>query len=150
MRSPQSKGLKGSQKWIQILINESPHLLDEQIHSVLKIKAESISIKWVSPLKKDDFAEYRDDDFLKILGLHHHNDSLKDFWPKGGPQWDGLGKSNDKIFLVEAKANIPELISSSQAKSKTSIIQIENSLRKTQDYLNCKPIIDWIRILPIC
>jgi hypothetical protein len=141
MSIPQPVGHKGSLKWIQLLINDCPHLLDTKIQSALKIKIGPIN--WVSPLKKDDYAEYRDGAFLNVLSLSQYVEDLHNFWPNGGPQWDALGISRDKYFLVEAKANIPELISISKAKSKRSKNLISKSLKKTQTYLNCTSLINW-------
>lgn len=143
MKAPQPIGKKGSLKWIQILINNCSHILDQHLLHNLKLDLEKI--EWLSPLKKERYAEYRDDDFLNLLGLEKFNEKLHDFWPKRGPQWDALGKGNEKgpYFLVEAKANIPEIISSSQAKSEKSISRIKDSLFETQKYLNCKSPLNW-------
>lgn len=140
---PQPAGNKGSLKWVQILINRSPSLLDQSIME--KLKLHSKKINWVSPLEKDNYAEYRDGDFLSRLGLYNLNGKLRDFWPNGGPQWDALGfiKKHDFYFLVEAKANIPEIMTSIQAKSKKSISQIEQSLLETKKFLNCRSGLNW-------
>ena len=53
-------------------------------------------------------------------------------------QGAGKGDRDDTIFLVEAKANIPEINSSIQAKSARSISKIHNSLLETQKFLKCK------------
>jgi len=99
---------------------------------------------WVSPRKEDDFAEYRDNYFLSILGIERHQAKLLEFWPKGGPQWDALGKLNNKLyFIVEAKANIPEITSSCQAKSESSKTKIQNSIRHTKEFLNVTSGTSW-------
>ena len=102
------------------------------------------AIDWVSPLKNDDFAEYRDSDFLKILGLEHLQDQLRKFWPTRGPQWDALGKSDNKYYLVEAKANIPEINSTCQAKSPRSVFKIEQAISDTKQYLNIENGEGWL------
>jgi len=93
----------------------------------------------------EGYAEYRDSDFLKVLGLNKMTCSLSNFWPNNGPQWDALGVNQDgKIILVEAKANIPEMVSpGSGAKSINSIDKIKNSLDDVKKYLNISNIIDW-------
>lgn len=48
---------------------------------------------WLSPLQDDDYAEYRDAEFLHRLGLDELVPSLKQFWPRSGPEWDALSKS---------------------------------------------------------
>jgi len=143
MRVPQPYGSKGSLKWVQELINSCPFVFNKELSNQLELDLEEI--EWLSPLKNDDYAEYRDDDFLIKLGLEEFKEQLHDFWPKRGPQWDALGKEKEhkKYFLVEAKANIPELSSILTAYSKRSISQIRNSLNQVQDYLNCKPSICW-------
>ncbi len=60
-RFPQQAGLKGSQKWLQWLVNDSPELFDQRIGLG--------RIDWRSPLRADDFAEYRDQDFLNLLSI---------------------------------------------------------------------------------
>jgi hypothetical protein len=97
----------GSLRDIQILINEKSYILDNELKKYLK---KDILVKWVSPIKNDDYSEYRDEDFLGVLGIKNNiKIQLKDFWPTRGPQWDALGRYDDSIFIVEAKANIPEL-----------------------------------------
>lgn len=146
MRVPQLKEKpRGSQKWIQDLINFCPELLNKRIRERVKNLSRQ-EICWVSPLKKDDFAEYRDADFLRRMGISELNGKLVQFWPKNGPQWDALGKTNDgeAFFLVEAKANVPELVSFCGAKDAESLANISKSLSATQRWLNCRsPKIDW-------
>ncbi|MHB8070014.1 MAG: hypothetical protein ACYDIC_19150 [Desulfobaccales bacterium] len=141
---PQKRAERGSQKWIQNLVNACPSLLNEHI----KEKIAPLSgreICWVSPLEHD-FAEYRDKAFLNRLNLQELTEDLSQFWPKNGPQWDALGKTaDDQIFLlIEAKANVPELLSFCGAKDKESLKTISASLDETQQWLNCRdPHIDW-------
>src|SRR3990170_3365717 len=117
---PEGTAKKGSQKWIQKLINEEPDLLDRQLKQNLNLP-EDEQIDWLSPLKKHCYVEYCDQAFLEKLGLQAKILNLSEFWPKSGPRWDGLGKSSsNKVFLVEAKSHIPELISTLQAKNPSS------------------------------
>jgi len=135
MRVPQQTGKKGSLKWIQELINNNSELLNRRIQDYIK---DDVSLtEWVSPKKEDEFAEYRDEYFLKILGIKECKAKLFKFWPKRGPQWDALGKFKKEFyFIVEAKANIPEITSSCQAKSENSKTKIQNSILRTQRFLN--------------
>ena len=144
LRYPKQQGTKGSLKWIQVLINKFPSFLDNEICAEFNLTKKDI--EWLSPLKSDGFAEYRDDAFMQLLGLSEHVDKLHDFWPMRGPQWDALGRltPSGPYFLVEAKANIQELMTESRAESEESISQIRESLRKTQVFLNCKSNIDWM------
>jgi len=81
-------------------------------------------------LKDDKFAEYRDRAFLERIGLDELSEELQKFWPKNGPQWDALGRTSDEkaVILVEAKANVPELVSFCGAKDRNSLDTISESL----------------------
>ena len=137
------KGDKGSLKWIQILINNRPDTINLQIRRNFKIPART-EIEWVSPLGGKSYAEYRDKDFLKVLGISPHRVSLMDFWPKGGPQWDALGKLSDgSVVLFEAKAHISEVISHIQAINRNSIKFIEKSLERTKKELGVRTKNPW-------
>ncbi len=69
---------------------------------------------------------------------------LDNFWPQRGPQWDALGKSDKgTIFLVEAKAHIPEINSPGTQAKGESLLKIQSRLDETKRYLNAKPEIDW-------
>jgi hypothetical protein len=81
---------------------------------------------------------------LEKLGLTGLIPDLQEFWPKGGPRWDGLGRSPpDRIFLVEAKSHIPELISTLRAKDQNSIDEIHESLNQTKKELGSRSDFDW-------
>ena len=141
-RHPQESNSHGSLKNLQVAINEKKRYLDCEISKVI---GKQMSIDWKSPQKTDKYAEYRDEDFLKKLGkLNEIKYPLIDFWPKRGPQWDALGASGDEIILVEAKANIPEMVSpGTSAKNPQSIKKIKNSLDEVKKYLNISNDIDW-------
>jgi len=82
----------------------------------------------------------------KIWACKNLAKNLEKFWPKMGPQWDALGVTADgeAIILVEAKANVPELVSFCGAKDKKSLETISASLAETQRWLNCRePRVDW-------
>ena len=99
-RFPQPQAKRGSQKWIQKLINDKPEILNSKIRSALNFSEEE-DVQWLSPLKSDDYAEYRDQAFLNLLNVKLERIPLAQFWPKGGPQWDALGKSSSgKLLLV--------------------------------------------------
>ncbi len=141
-RVKQPKGSKGSLKWIQVLMNEYPQKLNTLLNEKLG-RASDLQIEWLSPLKMDDYAEYRDQPFLDRLEVTLPDVPLNQFWPKNGPQWDALGRiENEAYFLVEAKAHISELISSSQTKSPRSESLINQSLVNTQKCLGLNPQLD--------
>ena len=140
-RYPQDPNSHGSLKDLQVAINVKKKCLDAVIS---KVMGKQMKIDWRSPLQSDDYAEYRDEDFLKKLGLFKMKYTLSNFWPKNGPQWDALGVCGDEIILVEAKANIPEMVSpGTGAKNPQSINKIRNSLGEVKKYLNVSNSIDW-------
>jgi len=141
-RHTQKSDSHGSLKNLQVAINIKKQYLDAEISKVI---GKQMKIDWRSPLQSDDYAEYRDEDFFKKLGiLNKIKYSLSDFWPNNGPQWDALGVSGDEIILVEAKANIPEMVSpGTSAKNPQSIKKIRNSLDEVKKYLNIGNDIDW-------
>lgn len=89
-------------------------------------------IDWRSPLRGDQYAEYRDAAFLRQLDLGHLADDLGRFWPRGGPQWDALGLTDSgQVLLVEAKAHIREFCSPPSQASEVSLGRIMSALRET-------------------
>jgi hypothetical protein len=142
-RIEQGPGLKGSQKWIQKLVNEKPDLFNSLIRAQLDLP-DTDKITWHSPLSGDEYAEYQDQTFLDIMGIKLPNVSLSDFWPSRGPVWDGLGKSETgKVFLIEAKSHIPELLSPKTGAGVKSLRKIKKSLDETKSFLNSNSEHDW-------
>lgn len=142
-RFPQSPGRRGSKKWIQILVNKQPELLGKEIKTSLGLDQDE-SICWCSPLEKDEYAEYRDQAFLDRLSIKLEKVPLDTFWPQRGPQWDALGKGEeDKIFLVEAKTHIGELVSSLRAKNPNSLEKIGKSLEDAKRFFGSSVESDW-------
>ncbi len=144
-RVQQKPAKKGSQKWLQLAANKRQKLLDALITPQLGTSLPSI--EWLSPLQSDDYAEYRDREFLSRLRLDLKHYPLEQFWPKSGPQWDGLAKTNnDQILLIEAKAHIGEMRSSgSGASDPISRKKIAHSLQETQRFLGARRSVDWAR-----
>jgi hypothetical protein len=143
-RFPQPQAKKGSQKWIQILINEEPNTLNSMLRTTLNMQ-KTEKITWLSPLKNDDYAEYRDEAALNLLGVSFDTLQKTAFWTDMGPQWDGIARTSEKTFLIEAKSHISELISSMKAKDPASIAIIKNSLEKTKEQLGSKSDFDWTK-----
>lgn len=142
-RKPQRSDSHGSLKQLQVLINEYPDIINDRIKSQINLSANSI-IEWVSPLKEDDYAEYTDDNFIERIGLDPEEITLKDFWPRRGANWDALARTNnDEVILVEAKANIPEMVSSPSGAGESSMKLISKSLNETKQFLNINNDIDW-------
>ena len=142
-RYAQGIGEKGSLRWIQHYVNETPGLLDEAIARSSRGRIET-PIAWLSPRREDEFAEYRDQAFLDLLNTDLPERQLADFWPRGGPQWDALGLSQSgQRLLVEAKANIPEVVSPPSAAGEKSLARISAALDETARFLGVTSSCDW-------
>lgn len=142
-RAPQLLGHRGSLKWIQRLVDGNPSLLTDAIRTAIARPAEW-NVTWRSPLRDDDWAEYRDEGMLLRLDLPQLTESLSAFWPSGGAQWDGLGITSDGgCILVEAKAHVAELSSSCGAGEK-SLVQIRSALDATKPSFGATSEHDWI------
>jgi len=134
---------KGSQKWLQKLVNNQPGMLAHELTPALHL-APKDQIFWLSPLKGDAYSEYSGDAFLERLEIALPKNSLEMFWPKRGPVWDGLGHtSGGDIILLEAKAHIGEMVSPPTAAGKTSLPKIIKSLNETKSFLGSKSLHDW-------
>ena len=149
--------LKGSRSYLQHCIDNSEDKLSQMIlavsPSLLSYIDDKSKIEWKSPLKKDDFYEYRDD-FLKVLGLDEATyvekmKKLREFWPKNGPQWDGLAVVNGNngevgLLLVEAKAHLNEIKADLRAGSQISIDLIKGSMKIAQEHYGIDDV-DWTK-----
>ena len=136
---------KGSQKWIQVLVNQKTDLLNNEIKTNLALPI-SEEITWRSPLAIDNYIEYKDEEFLNALEVQSLKAKLANFWPASGPRWDALAKSNSgKLFLVEAKSHITELISDFKGNNQASIDKINRSLNQTKKRFGVKESYDWTK-----
>jgi len=141
MRVTQQPGTRGSLRWIQQAINQRRDVFDPL---VLEQIPGATTIQWLSPLAADDFAEYRDGDFLEKIGHLRHAPELSAYWPARGPQWDALGITNSgEAILVEAKAHIAEFLSAGTQAGPESRPLIERTLAETVSALHAKPLIRW-------
>lgn len=112
----------GSQMSLQVWVNRRQREISAEILKALAIPDDQARIEWASPLEKVEpgrkkgFAEYKDGAFLRALSLQAHRAKLKEFWPSGGPVWDGLVKivrpGSDAIgyVLIEAKSYPGEVL----------------------------------------
>lgn len=136
---------KGSQKWIQVLVNQKTDLLNNEIKTNLSLPTTE-EISWSSPLAIDNYTEYKDEEFLNALEIQSLKANLADFWPASGPRWDALAKSSSgKLFLVEAKSHITELISNFKGSNPESIKKIKSSLNETKKLFRTKENYDWTK-----
>jgi len=142
-RIQQRQASRGSQKWLQALINEHSDVVNRQLAVPLGL-SETDSIHWLSPLENDDYAEYSDQAFLDRLGISLDSYPFANFWPKRGPVWDGLARTESgQVLLVEAKAHIPEMVSPASAASEPSLDVIRRSLEETKRFLGSGSTVDW-------
>jgi len=142
-RREQDRASHGSQKWLQILVNERPEVIDRILANLLGL-AQGERVHWLSPLKDDDYAEYRDQEFITRLGVTLERVPLASFWPRLGPAWDALAKTDrGDLILVEAKAHISELVSDPTGASGSSLAKIRESLDATKRFLGSRSDADW-------
>jgi hypothetical protein len=134
---------RGSLKWIRLAVNSFPELLNHRVQEALGF-GPGTNITWTTPLAQDDFAEYRDDDFIRLTGAQLPNRPLEDFWPVRGPQWDALARVGSKgMLLVEAKANIPEIVSPGTGADGKRRELVEKSLSEVKAFLGVDQAIPW-------
>ena len=85
-------------------------------------------------------------EFLDRLGVALNTRALAEFWPRGGPWWDGLARTSEGRFvLVEAKANIPEFNSDPSGASPASLCRIQAAFAETKAFLRVRSDTDWSR-----
>jgi len=107
---------------------------------------------WISPLESYYYEEYQDKHFLEKVTCPEYASYLREFWPRGGPVWDGLstitGKDASKgVILLEAKSHIGEVIGHQyrcKAKSPTSLNKISTSLDLVKSCLKVNRECDWL------
>jgi hypothetical protein len=108
------------------------------------------NLRWVSPLAKDDYAEYRDADFLNVVGLDDSVAELARFWPSRGPSWDALATIRDPdsggragVILVEAKSHISEIYGNGCQAGPRSRGLIEKALAAAKQWCGANSDADW-------
>ena len=121
----------GSQKWLQVLVNQYPDVLNRKISGAIG----EPDVEWLSPLAEDKYREHRLQWFLDRLDIHLGSVPLAEFWPQPGPRWDGLARTKrGTVLLVEAKSHAHEMkrVSTTDAKSEKSKALIRKSLEATR------------------
>lgn len=141
---------RGSRRWLQVLVNCRPEMLNDAIAQRLPELPDDVD--WRSPILEDHYAEYRDQSFLdRLAGSGYYREpaqpqhELSGFWPRFGPQWDGLAVTDrGQILLVEAKAHIPEMVTApTQARGESARQKIQDSLGRVKAFVNSKAPVDW-------
>lgn len=134
----------GSQRWLQIAIDQHQPIIDSKLQAVLDLPSED-SILWVSPVLSTQFCEYRDMEALRRLGV----DSLPvrpldTFWPRRGPVWDALARTKSgNLIFIEAKANIPEAASPPTRATPDSSKLIVQSLAEARGFFAPRSTSEW-------
>ena len=134
---------KGSQRWLQIAVNRRPEVLNAPLRRALGVP-DGTPVEWLSPLASERFVEYRDGATYDRLGVALRR-PWQDFWPSGGPMWDGLARAGEARILVEAKAHIPEVVSTGTRATGAARERVAASLRAVQDALapRNEGTVDW-------
>jgi hypothetical protein len=152
-KSIAGRARRGSQRQLQDYVNANQPALDEAIISALpaRIQENSPRIKWVSPLASNGFLEYRDKEFLSVLGHDHLVKDLARFWPQLGPSWDALGILTTSLpdslpisVVVEAKSHVQELYGNGCQAGATSRELIEKSLNAAKKWCGAREQADWM------
>ena len=137
--------LRGSQRWLQVAVNRCRTIIDDAVAQAINLDRGE-TVEWRSPLESDCFKEYRDGEFLECIDVRPQHRQLADFWPPGGPVWDGLARtSGGRCLLIEAKANIPEFDTSPTGASGKSLCKIEKAFSETREFLKVRSGTDWTK-----
>ncbi len=143
MRIVQLDGQQGSLKWMQHLADRHSPQLEAALYGT-GLLAQGSRLQWLSPRRDDQWAEYRDDSFLARIGRADLIDALAAFWPKRGPQWDGLATDGaGRLFLLDSRAHLSELHSNCQFGPPAREL-IENSMESVKKAWGAESTADWL------
>jgi len=119
-----------SEHWLRVAVNDFTDIFNKRIAESFGWTG-SDPIRWLSPIKSDKYVEYFDQSFLDKLQVR--TSQIANFWPPGGPRWDGLAKTKSgKVILIEAKAHIEEMVDYHSRASSASLTRINNSLEEAK------------------
>ena len=147
------RAARGSQRQLQDYVNIHPDKLSNAVLELLpdRVRELGASIRWVSPLAREDYREYRDAEFLDHIGLGSFARELAEFWPGMGPSWDALGIISDSlgkmkpgVILVEAKSHTREIYGSGCQASPQSRRKIENAIGQARAWCGASGEEDWL------
>lgn len=132
-----------SEHWLRKAVNNHHLALNQRIQAAFQFESAD-TIHWQSPVASDGYSEYFDEEFLTRLGLRDMEMPLREFWPRSGPRWDGLAKTDSgKVILVEAKAYIEESVDYKSEASPISLQQINTSLQRAKTAFNASAEANW-------
>lgn len=145
---------KGSKLLIQHYVNNKTSDFNKLIlmnsPSLLSFIDKELSITWNSPLKENNYKEYRNEFLEQFNQWTDKRSELEKYWARKGPQWDGIatieGKGNQKgLLLVEAKAHVNEMKSKIKAVDSDSKSLIETTLKEVMEKLQSNASLDvWL------
>ena len=134
----------GSQKQIQSCVNLCPERFTSAVADVLQLpQSMRTTVEWVSPLARDSYIEYRDTEFLEVLGLSRYAPELAQFWPAGGPCWDALARIENGCILVEAKSHVSEIYGTGCRAGPRALATINAALDETKRWLGVPTRTNW-------
>ena len=135
--------IQRSEHWIRVAVNEYSAELGSKISALFNWDARE-RIEWLSPIATDGYAEYFDREFLNRLGVSDLKIPLSDFWPQGGPRWDGLARTQSgKLILVEAKAYIEEGVDYGSGAGPRSLVKIRDAIGRAKGAFAATPEASW-------
>lgn len=141
-RRPRPEQTERSEHWMRVAVNEATPALNEKVCSAYGWTDEAI--QWLSPVRSDEYAEYYDESFLELLGIDDLKVTLREFWPRSGPRWDGLARTaSGKVILVEAKAYIEEGVDYRSKASPASLAKINEALDQAKAAFRANPDAPW-------
>jgi hypothetical protein len=142
-RRPRPAVTSRSEHWLRVAVNQRQPLLNELVFRKFAWPA-SDELEWFSPIAADSYAEYYDESALNLLGISELRKSLDNFWPRGGPRWDGLARSRQgRILLVEAKAYIEEGVDFRSSAAPSPLRKIKRSLQRTKQAFQANKLAPW-------
>lgn len=134
----------GSQKQIQGCVNLWSERFTSDVADVLRLPQRlRMTVQWVSPLESNSYIEYRDREFLEVLGLSSYAPELAQFWPVRGPCWDALARIENGCIMVEAKSHVTEIFGGGCEAGEASLMKIHAALDETKRWLGVPDAAKW-------
>jgi hypothetical protein len=128
------RAYRGSQLQVQLYTN----LHEVELQSALRKRLSGLDaeLHWRAPVPRDRYREPSDGRFLRLVGLQDLQSKMAEFWPRGGPVWDGVGvlgeTARDGLVLLEGKSYPAEAESSWRAKDPESRRKIRAAIEATR------------------
>ena len=147
----EGRAFAGSQMHLQVWANRRSSVLSGHILAAYDIDLPPEAMRWLSPIEVAQYREYRDGSFLRAIGEESARLRLRQFWPSGGPVWDGLAQIDSdapggrRIFLIEAKS-YPEEVHGRGCQATVgseALATIRRSLDRAAQWLNIQRTPAW-------